>query len=132
MAYDDGDSKWHQLLLEEQVGTLEFLERPAYRHHLHHDDSTPHYIVYNADTRLASLYPDACVLEDADVLNPRAFAARLAGPPHFLHVPSDPNLVRQVFVRVSQPECLSVPHACSKSLAKLASGVRAGGGECRV
>ena len=34
-----------------------------------HDDSVPHYIVYNADTRVLNMYPNVVVLEETDVLD---------------------------------------------------------------
>ena len=68
------------------------------------------------------MYPDVCVLQDADVADVDAFAARLAGPPHYMHVlRNNPEVVRQVFVRPSEPLCLQVPHTCSYALAKHAS-----------
>ena len=118
VSYDDGDTKWHDLLTEETTGSLEWVDAPPYRKVAHHDDTTPHYIVYNADTRVVNMYPDVTVLEDADVADAAAFAKRLAGPPHHLHVPRDPWVVRQVFVCVSEPACLEVPHTCSTVLAK--------------
>ena len=118
VKYDDGDAKWHDLLTEETTGSLEWVDAPPYRQVPHHDDTTPHYLHYNADTRILNMYPDVTVLEDADVADATAFATRLAGPPHYLQVPRDPEVVRQVFVRVSEPACLSVPHACSIALAK--------------
>lgn len=121
VVYEDGDSKWHDLLTEETVGTLEWVDAPPYRRVAHHDDTTPHYVTYNADTRALAMYPDVTVLEDADVADVHAFAARLAGPPHFLYIPHDPEVVRQVCVKVSEPLCLQVPHACSQALAKLSA-----------
>ena len=120
IRYDDGDSKWHELLTDETLGQLEWIDAPKLLSVTHHDDTTPHYIVYNADTRLLSMYPDMTVLEDDDIADPQAFAARLAGPPHYLHVPRRPEIVRQVFVRVTRETCTNVPHhACSVALEKL-------------
>ena len=119
MKYADGDSKWHSLLHEEQMGTLEWLDKPPYRQRQAFEDSVPHYITYNADTRVLNLYPNVMVLEDADVADAGAFARRLAGAPHFLHVPLHADLVRQMFVRVASPHVLELPHTCSVALRKL-------------
>ena len=85
------------------------------------DDSTPHYISYNADTRVLNMYmyPNVAVLEDADVDDPASFARRLAEAPYYLRVVEDAWLVRQLFVRAADPGALSTPHACSQSLAKM-------------
>lgn len=83
------------------------------------DDSTPHYISYNADTRVLNMYPNVAVLEDADVDDPTSFARRLAEAPYYLRVVEDAWLVRQLFVRAADPGALSTPHACSQSLAKM-------------
>ena len=151
VKYDDGDAKWHALLEEQarrrpasmyscrlcsstrprsfcrmqMVGTLEWIDKPPYRHTVTYDDTTPHYIVYNADTRVLSMYPNVMVLEDDDVADPDAFAGKLAGAPYHLHVPTDPELVRQVFVKVSEACCLDVPHACSRALGKHADAAQA-------
>lgn len=123
--YDDGDAKWHALLAEQMVGTLEWIDQPPYRHTETYDDTTPHYIVYNADTRVLSMYPNILVLEDQDVADPDAFVRRLAGAPYYLHVPADAELLRQVFVKVSEACCVDVPHACSQQLAKHAKAAQA-------
>ena len=68
------------------VGTLGWIDNPPYRHAVTYDDTTPHYIVYNADTRVLSIYPNVMVLEDDDVADPDAFARRLAGAPYNVHV----------------------------------------------
>ena len=83
------------------------------------DDSTPHYISYNADTRVLNMYPNVAVLEDADVDDPTSFARRLAEAPYYLRMVEDAWLVRQLFVRAADPGALSTPHACSKSLTKM-------------
>ena len=62
------------------------------------------------------LYPNVCVLTSADVGAPAAFAKSLAGAPHYLHVPSEPDWVRQVCVCVTEPCCVRVPHVCSEKL----------------
>lgn len=100
------------------IGTLGWIDHPPYRHAVTYDDTTPHYVVYNADTRVLSMYPNVMVLEDDDVADPDAFARRLAGAPYNLHVPTDAELMRQVFVKVSEACCSHVPHACSLSLSK--------------
>ena len=100
------------------VGTLGWIDNSPCRHAVTYDDTTPHYIVYNADTRVLSMYPNVMVLEDDDVADPDAFARRLAGAPYNLHVPSDAELIRQVFVKVSEACCAHVPHACSLALGK--------------
>ena len=95
------------------VGTLEWIDKPPYRHTETYDDTTPHYIVYNADTRVLFMYPNIMVLEDEDVANPSAFARRLAGAPFYLHVPTDAMLVRQVFVsvpKVTAMGCAQAPY----------------------
>ena len=111
--------------LEQMVGTLEWIDQPPYRHTETYDDTTPHYIVYNADTRVLSMYPNILVLEDQDVADPDAFVRRLAGAPYYLHVPADAELLRQVFVKVSEACCVDVPHACSQQLAKHAKAAQA-------
>ena len=100
------------------IGTLGWIDHPPYRHAVTYDDTTPHYVVYNADTRVLSMYPNVMVLEDDDVADPDAFARRLAGAPYNLHVPTDAELMRQVFVKVSEACCSHVPHTCSLSLSK--------------
>ena len=75
--------------------------------------TTPH-----VGQRVLSMYPNVMVLEDDDVADPDAFARRLAGAPYNLHVPSDAELIRQVFVKVSEACCAHVPHACSLALGK--------------
>lgn len=125
IEYEDGDVKWHQLRDEETLGTLRWVDPPPYHSTVAFDDSTPHYLVYNADTHLLFMYPNVCILEDADVGNPSEFVLRLAKAPHFMYVPPGPELVRQVFVKVSEPGCIDVPHKCSVALRKLASKVAA-------
>ena len=95
VRYDDGDSKWHDLLLEERMGTLTFINSPRVRTHGAYDDTVPHYICYNADTRALNMYPNVSVLEEADVLDTAAFVQQLAGPPHYLYVPPNPEWVRK-------------------------------------
>ena len=118
VKYDDGDSQWHRLLDEETLGTLNWIDDPPSHKLQLHDDSVPHYIVYNADTRVLNMYPDVMVLEDIDVEKPGEFAKKLVCEPHFLHVPTDPTLVRQVFVKVTEPCCVNVPHSCNAALQK--------------
>lgn len=100
------------------MGTLEFVDEPPYRSREHYDDTTPHYVTYNADTRALFLYPNVTVLEDKDVAGVDAFCARLAQAPHYLHIPRDAELVRQVFVKVGEPgsTLLDLPHVCSYDL----------------
>ena len=119
VKYEDGDTKWHNLLLEERMGILKWLDQPR-RLVARHDDSTPHYIVYNADTRALFMYPNVCVLTHEDVADGKGFARRLSGSPHHLHVPHDHGLARQVFVKVTEPRCVEVAHTCSRHLAQLA------------
>ena len=106
-------------LREQQLGTLEWLEKPAYRCVPGYDTGAPHYLAYNADTRVLNSYPNMLVLEDEDVADPCAFARRLLEPPHYMHIPPDPELARQVFVKVDAPRALEVPHVCTKALQKL-------------
>ena len=120
VKYDDGDSKWHDLLLEETVGTIALMNPPK-RMMVDYDDSAPHFIVYNADTRVLNMYPNMTVLEEADVRNPAKFVQHLAGPPYYLYVPPNAEWVRQVFVRVAAPRCTEVPHVCSRALQQHAS-----------
>jgi hypothetical protein len=120
VKYDDGDSKWHHLLMEERLGIIRWVDRPP-RRVPRQDDSTPHNIVYNADTRALFMYPNICVLTDTDLADGAAFAHRLAGPPHHLYLPYDVGLARQAFVKVAEPQCLELGHTCSQQLAKLAA-----------
>ena len=92
-----------------------------FRQRVGYEDSNPHYLVYNADTRMLNTYPNMLVLEDLDVADPTAFAQKLAGAPYHMYVPCDVELVRQVFVKVSDARCMDVPHACSKQVQKLAT-----------
>ena len=124
IVYEDGDSKWHAIRHEETMGTLRWVDPPAYHSVSSFDDSMPHYLVYNADTRALFTYPNVTILEDADIANPVAFAARLAGPPHSMYVPSGPGLVRQLFVKVSEPCCKDVPHVCAMALQKHAAAAK--------
>jgi len=118
--YDDGDSQWHDLLMEENVGTLAFVDPPR-RMCITHDDSVPHYITYNASTRVLNMYPNVLVLEESDVVDVAGFVEWLSGAPHYLYVPPESSRVRQVFVKVHEPRCLEVPHVCSTALRKHAS-----------
>ena len=120
-VFDCFRHRWHDLLLEETGGTFEWLERPQTHMFGIVDDSVPHYIVYNADTRVLMMYPNVIVLEDGDVDDVQGFVERLAGPPHYLYVSPDVQLVRQVFVKVAEPRCVEVPHACSRALHRHAS-----------
>ena len=121
VLYDDGDSKWHTLQQEERLGTLSWIDPPMFRQRVGYEDSNPHYLVYNADTRMLNTYPNMLVLEDLDVTDPTAFAQKLADAPYHMYVPCDVELVRQVFVKVSDARCMDVPHACSKQVQKLAT-----------
>ena len=118
VVYDDGDVQWINIKQYEDVGLLEFLDPPPLRQRVNVDDSVPHYIVYNADTRVLCMYPNVCVLEPRDVSDPLRFALQLARAPHYLYVAPDPLLVRQVFVKVSCPHTMSLPHACSRFVQK--------------
>ena len=42
---------------------------------------SPHYIVYNAGTRVMMLYPEVLVVTDADIVDPTSFYEKLRGPP---------------------------------------------------
>ena len=118
VKYMDGDSKWHTLHLEMELGGLNWLDKPAYRHVPGYDRGAPHYVAYNADTRVLNMYPNMIVLEDEDVADPLAFAHRLRGAPHYLHTPPEPELARQVFVKVADPHALEVPHVCTGAMQK--------------
>ena len=122
--YEDGEQHWHTLHQEQEMGTLEFVDEPPYRSREHYDDTTPHYVTYNADTRALFLYPNVTVLEDKDVAGVDAFCARLAQAPHYLHIPRDAELVRQVFVKVGEPGSTlrDLPHMCSTWLSKACGG----------
>ena len=65
------------------------------------------------------MYPNVTV-QKKDVAGVDAFCARLAQPqaPHYLHIPRDAELVRQVFVKVGEPgsTLLDLPHVCSYDL----------------
>ena len=76
------------------------------------------------DTRALFLYPNVTVLEDKDVAGVDAFCARLAQAPHYLHIPRDAELVRQVFVKVGEPGSTlrDLPHMCSTWLSKACGG----------
>ena len=50
----------------------------------------------------------------------QAMAKKTIAPYH-MYVPCDVELVRQVFVKVSDARCMDVPHACSKQVQKLAT-----------
>ena len=73
--YEDGEQHWHALHQEQEMGTLEFVDEPPYRSREHYDDTTPHYVTYNVDTRALFLYPNVIVLEDKDVAGVDAFCA---------------------------------------------------------
>lgn len=109
------------------VGVLSFVDRPFRSTTVAYDDSVPHYIVYNADTRVLLMYPNVSVLEDDDVADPGAFSQRLRGAPYYLHVTPHVSHVRQVFVRLSDAARLGLPHACGRAVAKLAAAEHAAG-----
>ena len=92
---------------------IEWIDAPAFRRSAVADDTTPHYLVFNADTRVLFCHPDTLVLHDADIDSPQAFATRLASAPYWLHVPAHGWHVRQMFVRPRECYHMSLPHACT-------------------
>ena len=60
-----------------------------------HTESVPHYIVYNAGTRVLFLYPEVLVIKDEDIQDVRAFLARIRKPPYLVRVASGDGSARQ-------------------------------------
>ena len=58
-------------------------------------ESVPHYIVYNAGTRVLFLYPEVLVIKDEDIQDVPAFLARIREPPYLVRVASGDGTARQ-------------------------------------
>ena len=58
-------------------------------------ESVPHYIVYNAGTRVLFLYPEVLVILDEDIQDVPAFLARIREPPYLVRVASGDGTARQ-------------------------------------
>ena len=62
-------------------------------------ESVPHYIVYNAGTRVLflypCLYPEVLVIKDEDIQDVPAFLARIREPPYLIRVASGDGTARQ-------------------------------------
>ena len=81
-----------------------------------------HYICYNADTRVMTLYPEVVVLTDADVLDLDTFLDAMSKPPYLLkfHAERPAALhVRQWHVLVNK-ETLALEHYTDVSAAERA------------
>ena len=58
-------------------------------------ESVPHYIVYNAGTRVLFLYPEVLVIKDEDIQDVPAFLARIREPPYLVRVASGEGTPRR-------------------------------------
>ena len=58
-------------------------------------ESVPHYIVYNAGTRVLFLYPEVLVIKEEDIRDVSAFLARMREPPYLVRVASGDGTARQ-------------------------------------
>lgn len=74
-----------------------------------HAEGIDHYVTYNAGTRLLQMYPEAMVLDQADVDNKPALLEALAAPPYQLrfHAKDGGRLCRRLALRVSHTDALA-------------------------
>ena len=63
-------------------------------------EAIPHYITYNAGTRLLQTYPEVLILDDDEVNDPSILMGKLEKPPFLLKCERPPAFIRQVFVQV--------------------------------